>query len=68
MYCSPSSVRALIRKIEHPLRMVKDLEERELLWGRAGGREEREIREMHRHPMADVVCCTEQSQRLRSFY
>lgn len=31
MYCSPSSVRALIRKIEHPLRMVKDLEERELL-------------------------------------
>ena len=31
VYCSPSSVRALIRKIEHPLRMVKDLEERELL-------------------------------------
>ena len=31
VYCSPSSVRALIRKIEHPLRMVKDPEEREML-------------------------------------
>ena len=31
VYCSPSSARALIRKIEHPLRMVKDPEEREQL-------------------------------------
>lgn len=31
VYCSPSSARALIRKIEHPLRVVKDLDEREQL-------------------------------------
>ena len=31
VYCSPSAVRALIRKIEHPLRLVKDFDEREML-------------------------------------